>query len=46
MNRQLTCEVMEQDTSMSLTDELVHFGFICEVRQDTQYLKGPLDESI
>lgn len=31
MNRQLTCPVTQQDTSMLLAQELVHFGFINEV---------------
>ena len=31
MNRQLTCEVTEQDTSVTLAEELVHYGFICDV---------------
>lgn len=33
MNRQLTCPVSQLDTSMLLAQELVHFGFINEVRE-------------
>lgn len=32
MNRQLTCLVSEIDTALLLAEELVHFGFINEVR--------------
>lgn len=32
MNRQLTCPVTQSDTSLILAQELVHFGFINEVR--------------
>lgn len=31
MNRQLTCSITEADTALSLSQELVHFGFINEV---------------
>lgn len=31
MNRQLTCQVSQDDTAMSLSHELVHLGFIHEV---------------
>lgn len=32
MNRQLTCSITDADTALSLSQELVHFGFINEVR--------------
>lgn len=31
MNRQLTCSITDADTALSLSQELVHFGFINEV---------------
>lgn len=31
MNRQLQCDMSEEDTSFGLADELVHYGFINEV---------------
>ena len=31
MNRQLTCEITEEDTSVGLAAELVHHGFISSV---------------
>jgi len=34
MNRQLSCEINEQDTSYSLADELVHYGFINELDRE------------
>lgn len=34
MNRQLSCEVGDQDTSLSLADELVHYGFINELDRE------------
>ncbi|GAB6026648.1 hypothetical protein CHUAL_013054 [Chamberlinius hualienensis] len=34
MNRQLTCEVAETDSSTVLAEELVHFGFISEVDRE------------
>ena len=32
MNRQLSCELIHGDTSFALAEELVHYGFINEVR--------------
>lgn len=34
MNRQLTCEVSEIDSSVALAEELVHFGFISEIDRE------------
>lgn len=31
MNRQLTCQVSQEDNAMLLSHELVHLGFIHEV---------------
>lgn len=31
MNRQLTCQVTQDDSASYLSDELVHLGFINEV---------------
>ena len=32
INRQLTAPITEEDSSLSLADELVHYGFISKVR--------------
>ncbi|KAL4098465.1 hypothetical protein QTP88_023071 [Uroleucon formosanum] len=34
MNRQLTCSITDADTALSLSQELVHFGFINESDKD------------
>ncbi|VVC46123.1 Hypothetical protein CINCED_3A007234 [Cinara cedri] len=34
MNRQLTCSITDADTALSLSQELVHFGFINEADKD------------
>lgn len=42
MNRQLTCSITDADTAISLSQELVHFGFINEV-QLYYYLQDTTD---
>ena len=39
MNRELSCEVSEGDTSFGLADELVHYGFINEVSAHISHSK-------
>ncbi|XP_026810524.1 nuclear receptor-binding protein [Rhopalosiphum maidis] len=38
MNRQLTCSITDADTALSLSQELVHFGFINESDKDKIYV--------
>lgn len=38
MNRQLTCQVSQDDSAMVLSHELVHLGFIHEVSLDSFYI--------
>lgn len=40
MNRQLTCQVTQDDTAMSLSHELVHLGFIHEVSVPAFFLRS------
>lgn len=44
MNRQLTCELLETDSSYSLTEELVHYGFICDM--DRQNLTAVIEDAL
>ncbi|XP_023245562.1 nuclear receptor-binding protein homolog isoform X2 [Copidosoma floridanum] len=44
MNRQLTCPVTEADTSMSLAQELVYYGFINE--NDRDKIANLIDEAL
>jgi len=38
MNRQLTCSITDADTALSLSQELVHFGFINDADKDKIYV--------
>ncbi|XP_050536299.1 nuclear receptor-binding protein homolog isoform X2 [Daktulosphaira vitifoliae] len=38
MNRQLTCSITDADTASTLSQELVHFGFINEADKDKIYV--------
>ena len=40
MNRQLSCELTDDDTSSVLAEELVHYGFINEVSSICPFLRS------
>ena len=50
INRQLTAPITEEDSSLSLADELVHYGFISKVRFSVPfcfiYIQLNVEESI
>ena len=43
MNRQMSCTVGENETSMDLANELVHYGLISEVTSERLFISNAFD---